>query len=426
MPIRRITLSNFKSFDRIDVELANLNILIGANASGKSSFIQILKFIKDMVAFGLDNAVSMQGGAEYLLNRKLGSSREFILDIVSDTSEGSRPTTYKTRKEYGYEAFETSYRIILSFSERGKRFEILEESVKQKCNFYIYLKSEQKKLEKRELGEGEISVNRLKGSPRLVMKLPSGLQEKELIEDVIELYIASKYLSKTKLRSKQSYLEAPLHIPYQIGTKLVDTLRRISIYDFDPRLSKRAQLITGRAELESDGSNLAVVINNLLKNKDRQQKFYNLLCDLLPFVERFRIQNIADTVLFTLSEKYAKGRPFPAFLLSDGTINLTSLIICLFFEDKSLKVIEEPERNIHPHLISKVMNLMREASRDAQIVTTTHNPEVVRHSDINDLMLVFRKRNGFSNIERPADRERVKTFLKQEMGIEELYVQNLL
>ena len=45
---------------------------------------------------------------------------------------------------------------------------------------------------------------------------------------------------------------------------------------------------------------------------------------------------------------------------------------------------------------------------------------------INKLLLVTRDKDGFSTITRPADKKHVKTFLKNDMGIEELYVQNLL
>jgi AAA15 family ATPase/GTPase len=39
MTIKRIKVSNFKSFKNLDVELGKFNILIGANACGKSNFI---------------------------------------------------------------------------------------------------------------------------------------------------------------------------------------------------------------------------------------------------------------------------------------------------------------------------------------------------------------------------------------------------
>ena len=89
-------------------------------------------------------------------------------------------------------------------------------------------------------------------------------------------------------------------------------------------------------------------------------------------------------------------------------------------------IIEEPERNIHPYLISKVVNMMKDASQRKQIIVTTHNPEFVRHAGLENILLVSRGEDGFSIITRPADKEEVKTFLKNDIGIDELYIQNLL
>ena len=46
MAIKRIKVSNFKSFDAVDLELSKFNMVIGANASGKSNFIQAFKFFE--------------------------------------------------------------------------------------------------------------------------------------------------------------------------------------------------------------------------------------------------------------------------------------------------------------------------------------------------------------------------------------------
>jgi len=77
-------------------------------------------------------------------------------------------------------------------------------------------------------------------------------------------------------------------------------------------------------------------------------------------------------------------------------------------------------------LISRITAMMKDASRQKQIIVTTHNPEVVRHADIDDILLVSRSEDGFSTISRPADSEEVKMFLQNEMGLEELFVGNLL
>lgn len=69
---------------------------------------------------------------------------------------------------------------------------------------------------------------------------------------------------------------------------------------------------------------------------------------------------------------------------------------------------------------------MNEASRQRQVIVTTHNPEIIRYTDINNILTVRRDDYGNSEIVRPGDQEDVKDFLKNDMDIEELYVQNLL
>jgi predicted ATPase len=52
MAIKRIRVTNFKSFKDLEVALGKFNVLIGANASGKSNFIRIFEFLRDIVNMG--------------------------------------------------------------------------------------------------------------------------------------------------------------------------------------------------------------------------------------------------------------------------------------------------------------------------------------------------------------------------------------
>jgi predicted ATPase len=167
-------------------------------------------------------------------------------------------------------------------------------------------------------------------------------------------------------------------------------------------------------------------LKKILADKKNREQFLYLMRNLLPFINKMDVEKFADkSLLVKLQEAYYKEY-LPATLISDGTINLTALILALYFEEKPLIIIEEPERNIHPHLISKVVEMMKEASENKQIIVTTHNPEVVRYAGLENLLLIYRDKEGFSHISRPADKIEVKTFLEQEIGIEELYVENLL
>ena len=100
--------------------------------------------------------------------------------------------------------------------------------------------------------------------------------------------------------------------------------------------------------------------------------------------------------------------------------------MALYFERKPLIIVEEPERNIHPYLISRIVDMMMEASLNKQIIITTHNPEVVKHTSLEHLLLISRDEEGFSTIIKPKDNDMVKSFLKNDIGLDELYIQNLL
>ena len=112
--------------------------------------------------------------------------------------------------------------------------------------------------------------------------------------------------------------------------------------------------------------------------------------------------------------------------MSGGTINLTALLALLYFEDKPVVIIEEPERNIHPNLIAKLVSMMQDVAEhcNRQILITTHHPEVVKYAGMTNILLLRRDPDGYSVVTRPAEREELEVFLET-MGIDELYVQNL-
>jgi predicted ATPase len=424
MAITKIRLSNFKSFKNLDVELGKFNVFVGANASGKSNFIQIFKFIRDMTNHGLDNAISMQGGIQYLRNINIGQNEMFSLEVTSDKKYNSRILTRVNENEItGLKIYETIYNIAIKFKDDGVGLEIVEEKILQKSHFVRLEKKknpdEKKKYdEKEKLGDGEISVSSLNGKIKIDLTLPDGVKIKE--ENLLPPVFREEILRDDKFESKSLLLQYSIFIMPLIFSDF-------SIYDFDPKLPKKATPITGKAELEEDGSNLAIALKNILENEDKKRKLSNLVRDVLPFVEDLDIEKFSDkSLLFKLSEIYSKNQYLPAPFLSDGTICITALIIALYFDRKPLIIIEEPERNIHPYLISRLVNMMKEVSEEKQIIITTHNPEVIKHAGLENIYLVSRNKEGFSTISKPSDKEEVKIFLENEMGIEDLYVQNLL
>jgi len=413
MGITRLKVSNFKSFDELDLELRPLNVVVGANAAGKSNFLEIFRFVRDLAESGLENAISLQGGIGYLANLKIGSTRPISVQVTSQVPAMEVPVWAGIKKDGGgtwlANARETIYSLDLLAGSSGQNFTVIREDVAQLCDL-VQL-------------DPPLKVEHKRRCKFLTSRV--GREIRRTVQPSRELEFVSTFeqhdLVFTDLKRDLSTDESLL------GRSNGPILPNISWFDVDPRLPKKATPLTGRAELDPDGGNLAIVLKSILSDPERAAQFSRLLRDLLPFVEDLRVENLADkSLLFLLRETYSGEDYLPAAFLSSGTIHIAALLLALYFDRADVTVIEEPERSIHPHLISRVVAMMADAARTRQVVTTTHNPELVKHAALADLLLVQRDRNGFSRISRPAENDELKIFLENELGVDELYVQNLL
>lgn len=417
MKIKRIKVENFKSFNRLEVDLRDFNIVIGANASGKSNFIHIFEFLRDIEKHGLENAISMQGGIEYLRNINTADNQNLSIEITTDsTGIGIMPI-----KSAGYtlrmERPEVTYRFVLGFLKRKPGFEIIEDEL------WGTIELSKLKNGREKPTTSTFKIRNHKGKLETKIDIPDGL-DKDQIESSIFPFkdFFKQFPNKVLLGAlllETPFLRLPILLAYEFSA--------LGVYNFNPRLLKQPIPVGGKADLEEDGSNLAIVLKNILSDKEEKRQFINLVTDLLSFVDDLGVESQnGSSLLVRLKEVYSKKEFLPAPCLSDGTLNLIALLIALYFEKKSPAIIEEPERNIHPHLISRTLQMMKEASRKKQIIVTTHNPELLKHADIEDLLFVSRDQEGYSRITRPSQSREIKIFIENEMGLDELYVQNLL
>lgn len=405
MYIEKIEVKNFKSFENLDIKLGNFNVIIGPNASGKTNFISIFEFLRDIASLGLDNAISLQGGNEYIRNMKIKSAQDLSLRVIFS----QLPSRISFLRKRVLELEKVVYEFHLRFDEKSSQYEIVKDELIQ--NIVISRKGHSRRK------SSSLRVFQENGKLSFNIEAPDE-ESKKIIESEFHFLLREREMQRNLL-----LLETPV---FRFLTTFGDIFREIAIYDFDPKLSKKAIPITAKAELEENGQNLPIVVKNILESKENRKEFLVLVKELLPFVENLDIEKLIDkSLLFKIREYYFEDY-IPAPLISDGTINIIALIIALYFEKKRLIIIEEPERNIHPHLISRIVDMMKDASRKKQIIVTTHNPEFVKHAGLENLFFISRDEKGFSKIEKPANKEEVKVFLKDEIGIDELYIQNLL
>jgi predicted ATPase len=398
--IRKVRAINFKSFEAMDVDLADLSVVIGQNSAGKSNFVSIFQFIRDISTVGLSNAISLQGGLEYLLNFKNSHEGHLEIEIYSDNKQnvyigGSR----------GIKLSGASYKLQIYPFKKKKGIQRYVEEVT--INSY-----DPKNVAKE---TSEIKIISENG------KLKTKGDNEEIIEKVFPFEALFEDQHKKEIGSLIRF--PPFSFFFGVGSE-----SGIQVYDFDPKLSKRAIPMTGKAELESDGSNTALVLRKMLSNSEERKRFIDYVKVCLPFVKDVSVENQVDkSVLFKMSETYNSKTDIPAPIISDGTVEIVSIIYALFFEHNRLIVIEEPERNIHPHLISNLMNLIQEASHKKQIIITTHSPEIIKHlANLENLYIIDRDKNGASKVSRGSNRKEIEAFLKEKIGIEELFIDGIL
>lgn len=92
MYISRVKLYNWKNFRECDVRLSERCFVVGANATGKSNFLDVFRFLRDIVkeGGGLQAAVNVRGGLKKI--RCLAARQKTEVCIEVDISENGKRT----------------------------------------------------------------------------------------------------------------------------------------------------------------------------------------------------------------------------------------------------------------------------------------------------------------------------------------------
>ncbi len=84
--IDEINFKNYKSIKEIDIELKNLNVLIGANGAGKSNFISFFEFLNNIYNQNLQNYVNEQDGCDNILYFGTKESAQLYCKVTFDNT----------------------------------------------------------------------------------------------------------------------------------------------------------------------------------------------------------------------------------------------------------------------------------------------------------------------------------------------------
>lgn len=82
----RIILKGYKSIKEVDLELTNLNILIGANGAGKSNFISFFRLLNSVIENNLASYVTKNGRANSFFYFGMKNTEKIVADLYFDTN----------------------------------------------------------------------------------------------------------------------------------------------------------------------------------------------------------------------------------------------------------------------------------------------------------------------------------------------------
>jgi predicted ATPase len=339
--LRRVRLRNFKSIGKATVDLEALTILVGANGAGKSNFVDALAFVRDCLADSVELAFKARGGIGAVRRRSAGHPTHIAVRLLVQMRDGS---------DYDYE-FEIAARPT-------ERFSVAHERCRLTSAF---------------------------GQP-ITFETREGVFEAEI--PGIRAQVASDRLALFAASATNEF--RPLY----------DFLASMRFYSIDPERLRDLQEPDSGAYLKRDGSNAAAVLKRIQEeNPARYVAICELLARAVPGTKAvtYRPAGQRETLEFRQDIGQESAWAFPALSMSDGTLRILGLMLALDqVGDPKVVGIEDPEATVHPAITELLVQVLLAASRERQVIVTTHSPDVLDYKDLapSQVRVVTKERNS--------------------------------
>jgi predicted ATPase len=335
--IDSITLSDFLSFGPGShaLHLRPLNVLIGANGSGKSNLVEAFSVLR-AVPRDLPMPFRQGGGIDEWLWHDLTSQRanSAAIEVVFQENAVSKsPVRYRVR-----------------FGSEAGRFVVLDERIENESSQgrskpYFYFGYE----------SGRPMLNTARGRQRSLE--PADIDRTQSI--------------LSQRRDPETYPEV---------AAAGDRFRQILIYrdwSFGPQSKIRAACGIDQPtdRLLEDFSNFPARLAALKKSPFVKKRLVELLSEVAPGFSDVEVIPEGGQLRIYLTEG---ERNVPAHRLSDGTLRFLALLAILLDPGPArLVIIEEPELGLHPDVLPTLRDLLLRASEQVQIIATTHSTQLV-------------------------------------------------
>ncbi len=378
--IEYLGIKNYRSLK--DIELKNitpLTVFLGPNGSGKSTIFDVFAFLSE--CFSLDL-------------RKAWDKRGRFRELRSREAEGPIVIELKYREKIRQPII--TYHLAIDEKSKGP-----------------YVAEEWLQWREEETNKTFRFLDFKEGSGRVVV----GEMPEEKNEETYEQLASPEMLA-------------------------VNTLGQFAKH---PRVSALRQFITGwylsylsadntrgipeagpQERLSATGDNLPNVIQYLKEqHSDRLENILETLSRRVPRLEKVEAEMMRDGRLLLQIKDAPFAEPIMAKFASDGTLKMLAYLTVLYDpEPPKLVGIEEPENHLHPRLLPELTEECRNASANTQLMVTTHSPFFVNGLKPEELWVLYRDENGYTQAKRTADMQGVPEFMEEGALLGELWMED--
>jgi predicted ATPase len=392
---------NFRCLRYVKQPLAPFHVLVGPNASGKTTFLDVVAFLGRMVSDGPDAAVGerTKNFQDLTWNR---SQHHFELAVEARIPEPMRALVGGGGEEYDHVRYEVSCGI----DQETQKLGILEENVSLGRDKAV---ARQHVLHFPRLLPPPTTLMTSKGAKSrrgVITKAPGGNAN-----FYSEVWNRRKkgggWMPSIKLHGRKSALA---NIPaderdFPIATWLHELLTRgvQSIALHSVRIRSASPPGQGRVFLP-DGSNLPWVVADFQrKDPGRFDEWIAHVRTALPDLDTIRTVERDDDRHRSLMLRYRGGLEVPSWVASDGTLRMLALTLLAYLPDfRGVYLIEEPENGIHPTAVETVYRSLSSVY-DAQILLATHSPVILSLARADDVLCFAKAGDGATDIVRGGE-----------------------
>jgi predicted ATPase len=324
--VSHLSVQNWRNFREINVDLERRVFLVGPNASGKSNFLDVLTFLRDIAKSG--------GGLQEALNNRGGISKVRCLSARrSSDVEVSITLSDDQRKEEKWR-----YSLGITRETSGKRLQILtHERVWKGSTLILDRPNQEDKEDPQRLTQTnleQISANR------------DFREVSEFLQRVQYLHLVPQFLRFAGTLPGYALPGDPF------GQAFVKRLAETPEKTRSSRLERIEELLKKAVPQLKD---LSFVVDEM--GKPHLEAGY----------EHWREHGVKQR-----EDQF-----------SDGTLRLIGLL-WVIIEDNSLLLLEEPELSLHKSLIQLLPELMYklQKSKSRQVMLSTHSMDLLMNKGI--------------------------------------------